>query len=57
MRESNGGGGEKYAVVIHPEEQGGYWAEVPARPGGYAVGETLHDLLATIREGTPVKLD
>ena len=40
-----------YAVVIHEEPEGGYWAEVPALPGCYSQGETVDELLANIREG------
>jgi predicted RNase H-like HicB family nuclease len=39
-----------YAVVIHEEPEGGYWAEVPALPGCYSQGETVDELLANIRE-------
>ena len=40
----------KYAVVIHEEPTGGYWAEVPALPGCYSQGETVPELLENIRE-------
>jgi predicted RNase H-like HicB family nuclease len=39
-----------YAVVIHEEPQGGFWAEVPALPGCYSQGETVEELLENIRE-------
>ena len=29
----------EYTVLIHPAEEGGYWAEVPALPGRYILGE------------------
>ena len=40
----------KYAVVIHEEPEGGYWAEVPALPGCYSQGETVGELMENIRE-------
>jgi predicted RNase H-like HicB family nuclease len=40
----------KYAVVIHEEPDGGYWAEVPALPGCYSQGETVDELMENIRE-------
>ena len=40
----------KYAVVIHEEPQGGYWAEVPALPGCYSQGDSVDDLMANVRE-------
>jgi len=39
-----------YAVVIHEEPDGGFWAEVPALPGCYSQGETEEELLVNIRE-------
>ncbi len=39
-----------YAVVIHEEPEGGYWAEVPALPGCYSQGESVEELLVNIRE-------
>jgi predicted RNase H-like HicB family nuclease len=43
-------GVRKYAVVIHQEPQGGFWAEVPALPGCYSQGDTVEELIANIRE-------
>jgi predicted RNase H-like HicB family nuclease len=40
----------KVKVLIHPAEEGGYWAEVPALPGCVSEGETLDEVLANIRE-------
>ena len=39
-----------YAVVIHEDREGGFWAEVPALPGCYSQGETEQELLENIRE-------
>jgi predicted RNase H-like HicB family nuclease len=39
-----------YAVVIHEDPEGGYWAEVPALPGCYSQGETVDELIANVRE-------
>lgn len=40
----------KFKVVIHPETEGGYWAEVPALTGCYSQGETMEELLVNLRE-------
>ncbi len=40
----------KYAVVIHEEPEGGFWAEVPALPGCYSQGESVAELLDNTRE-------
>jgi predicted RNase H-like HicB family nuclease len=37
-------------VVIHPAEEGGYWAEVPGFPGCVSEGDTLEEVRANIRE-------
>ena len=40
----------KYAVVIHEEPEGGFWAEVPALPGCYSQGDSVAELMANVRE-------
>ena len=40
----------KLAVVMHPAEEGGFWAEIPALPGCVSEGETLAETLVNIRE-------
>ena len=40
----------KYAVVIHEEAEGGFWAEVPALPGCYSQGESITELMDNVRE-------
>ena len=37
-------------VVIHEEEEGGYWAEAPSLPGCVSQGETLEELEENFRE-------
>ena len=41
---------EQYAVVIHQDQEGGYWAEVPALPGCYSQAETVEELMVNVRE-------
>ena len=40
----------KLKVIVHPAEEGGYWAEVPAIPGCSTQGETWEELLENLRE-------
>jgi predicted RNase H-like HicB family nuclease len=40
----------KIKVVVHEAEEGGYWAEVPAIPGCATQGETMEELLDSLRE-------
>ena len=41
---------QNYAVVIHEDPEGGFWAEVPALPGCYSQGQTVDELELNIRE-------
>ena len=40
----------KLKVLIHPAEEGGYWAEVPVLPGCVSEGDTYEETLINIRE-------
>ena len=40
----------KLKVMVHPAEEGGYWAEVPAIPGCATQGETMDELLENLHE-------
>ena len=37
-------------AIVHEDEDGGFWAEVPALPGCATQGETMDELLANLRE-------
>jgi predicted RNase H-like HicB family nuclease len=40
----------KLQVVIHPAEEGGFWAEIPAFAGCVSEGETLEETRLNIKE-------
>ncbi|MFI3190829.1 hypothetical protein BCS42_03820 [Crenothrix sp. D3] len=40
----------KLQVMIHPAEEGGFWAEIPAFAGCVSEGETLEETLLNIKE-------
>ncbi len=40
----------KIKAVIHPAEEGGYWAEVPALPGCITEGDTMESVLANLKD-------
>jgi len=40
----------KLKVIIHPAEDGGFWAEVPAIQGCATQGETIEKLLTNLYE-------
>lgn len=47
---------KKYTVIVH-EEDGGYWAEVPALPGCYTEADTLDELKENLREAIDLYLE
>ncbi len=40
----------KIRAVIHPAEESGYWAEVPALPGCITEGDTLEEVTANLKD-------
>jgi predicted RNase H-like HicB family nuclease len=35
----------KIKAIIHPAEEGGYWAEVPALPGCITEGDSMDEVI------------
>jgi predicted RNase H-like HicB family nuclease len=40
----------KLKIIIHPAEEGGYWAQVPSLPGCATQGENFEELLQNLYE-------
>ena len=40
----------KIAVVVHPAEEGGFWAEVPSLPGCATEGDTMEELIENLKD-------
>jgi predicted RNase H-like HicB family nuclease len=40
----------KLQVVVHPAEEGGFWAEIPAFAGCVSEGDTFEETLLNIKE-------
>jgi predicted RNase H-like HicB family nuclease len=40
----------KLKIFVHPAEEGGFWAEIPALPGCISQGNTMEETLSNIRE-------
>ncbi len=40
----------KIQAVIHPAEEGGYWAEVPGLPGCITEGDSMEETLANLKD-------
>ena len=47
----------KLKAIIHEDESGGFWAEVPSLPGCVAQGEDTAELKANIREAIEAWLE
>lgn len=40
----------KIKAIVHPAEEGGYWAEVPALPGCITEGETMEEVMDNLKD-------
>ncbi|GJD21587.1 hypothetical protein RIVM261_065430 [Rivularia sp. IAM M-261] len=40
----------KIKAIIHPAEEGGFWAEVPALPGCITEGDTMEEILTNLKD-------
>ena len=40
----------KIRAIIHPAEEGGYWAEIPALPGCITEGDTIEEVMANLKD-------
>ena len=40
----------KIKAIIHPAEEGGYWAEVPALPGCIIEGDSMDEVINNIQD-------
>lgn len=47
----------KLKAIIHPAEEGGYWAEVPALPGCVTEGDTIEEVMANLQDAIAGWLD
>ena len=46
-----------FNAVIHAEKNGEWWAEVPALPGCYAMGQSRAEVCANVREAIAMHLE
>ena len=44
-------------AVVHPSEEGGFWAEVPSRPGCVTQAESIEELRYNLREAIELWLE
>jgi predicted RNase H-like HicB family nuclease len=46
-----------YKALIHPSDDGGYWAEVPTLGGCFTLGKTLDELKTNLNEAITLHLE
>ena len=44
-------------AIVHPAEEGGFWAEVPALPGCVTQGETMPEIRVNLKEAIELWLE
>jgi len=47
----------KIRAIIHPAEEGGYWAEVPAVPGCITEEDTMEEVMSNLKDAIEGWLD
>ena len=47
----------KYYVLIHKDDNNGYWGECPALPGCFSQGNTADELMENMREAVSLYLE
>jgi predicted RNase H-like HicB family nuclease len=52
-----GGNFMKRLAILHPAEEGGYWAEIPSLPGCVSEGDTFEEAVENIREAALAWID
>jgi len=47
----------EYTVIVHQDEDGGYWTEVPALPGTGSQGDTLEGAIENTKEAIALMVE
>jgi predicted RNase H-like HicB family nuclease len=47
----------EYTVIVHEDEVGGYWTEVPALPGTGSQGDTLEEAVENTKEAITLMVE
>jgi len=47
----------EYTVIVHEDEDGGYWTEVPALPGTGSQGDTLEEAVENTKEAITLMVE
>lgn len=46
----------RYRALVHPEKEGGYWAEVPDFPGCFTLGDSLNEIYHNLADAVACHL-
>lgn len=46
----------EFTILIHPAEEGGFWAEVPALPGCFSQGESIDNTIQNTKQAIELHL-
>ncbi len=47
----------QFAVILHAEQGGGWWVEVPFLPGCVSQGDTIDEALSNIKEAIELTVE
>lgn len=47
----------EYTIILHPDESGGYWTEVPALPGCMSQGDTVEEAIEMTKDAIALWLE
>jgi len=47
----------EYTIILHPDETGGYWTEVPALPGCMSQGDTVEEAIEMSKDAIALWLE
>jgi len=47
----------EYTVIVHEDEDGGYWTEVPSLPGTGSQGDTLEEAVENTKEAITLMVE
>ncbi len=46
-----------YLIIVHPDEDGGFWTEVPSLPGCGSQGETVEEAVEMTKDAIQAYLE
>ncbi len=47
----------RYTIILHPEEDGGFWVEVPSLRGCHTQGDTIEEAIAMAKDAIALYIE